>query len=154
MRSTLWGIALLVTMAEAVKAQQPVIPTFGAYAGFHTSDDQQPVVGAELTLPLGSGFALEPSLGGALADPGYISAALQVKRLFPSGSITLYLGAGPSWTHRDGASRIDLAGTAGLQAPGLGIGPGLVPFAEVAITSRHYAAIEARGGFRVRLIHQ
>lgn len=141
-------------VATPVLAQERMPPTLGAYAGFHTSDDRDPVVGTELTFPLGSGFALEPGLGGAIADPGYVSAAVALKRFFLAGGITLYVGAGPSWTRQSGHSRIDLAGTAGVQAPSLGIGSGLVPFAEVAIASRHYAAIEVRGGFRVRLIRQ
>ena len=153
MRSTLWCLALIAIVPGRGIAQDRSA-TLGAYAGFHTSDDRQPVVGAALTVPLGPRFALEPSLGGAIAGSGYVAAAVQIKRLVTAGRITWYFGAGPSWTRRHSASQFDLSATVGLQVPGLLLAPGILPFAELAVSTRGYAGLEARGGFRVHLIRQ
>lgn len=154
MRGIAAGMALVILAGAPARAQGHQGTMLGAYAGLHSSDGTQPVVGVQLTLPLGARFALEPALGGAISDPGYLSGGIQLKGRLPSRGFELYFGAGPAWTRRVGESRFDLAGTAGVQVPGLLFSPGLEPFAELMVSTRHYASVEIRGGLRVRLLRQ
>ncbi len=152
------GIAGPLLWWCATLSAQETGPLISVGAGYHSSDQETPVVVGQLSVPFADGWALTPTVRTTTLSPSLTRVHVALTRWVGSRRVRPYFGVGVSHTRerpevplhpRWGA--VFVAGVDGVFLPGRWEDARLRSFAQLDVFTHHFATGQGYVGFRLRL---